>query len=192
MSKLKIHPTRDTGRIVQVTPESAGWTHVGFDVWKLKPGAVAEGGEPGREVCLVFIGGKGHVFVGAKDYGVLGERNSPFEGKPWSVYIPAGERWKVTAENAVTLAVCTAPGEGGKHPARVIAPDGLHQETRGKGSNTRHVTNIIPEWDAAEGLLVVEVITPGGCTSSYPPHKHDSEAPPTPAQAPPNAVAATR
>ena len=175
MSKLKIHPTRDTGRIVHVTPESAGWTHVGFDIWKLKPGAVAEGGEPGREVCLVFIGGKGHVFVGAKDFGVLGERNSPFEGKPWSVYIPAGERWKVTAENAVTLAVCTAPGEGGKHPARVIAPDGLHQETRGKGSNTRHVTNIIPEWDAAEGLLVVEVITPGGCTSSYPPHKHDAD-----------------
>ena len=86
-----------------------------------------ERGETGREVCLVFIGGKGHVFVGAKDFGVLGERNSPFEGKPWSVYIPAGERWKVTAENAVTLAVCTAPGEGDKHPARVIPPDGLHQ-----------------------------------------------------------------
>ena len=72
MSKLKIHPTRDTGRIVHVTPESAGWKHVGFDIWKLKPGGVAEGGEPGREVCLVFIGGKGHVFVGAKDFGVLG------------------------------------------------------------------------------------------------------------------------
>ena len=37
MSKLKIHPVKDNGRIVQVTPESAGWTHVGFDVWKLKP-----------------------------------------------------------------------------------------------------------------------------------------------------------
>ncbi len=175
MSKLKIHPKAENGRIVHVTPESAGWTHVGFDIWKLKPGEVADGGEKGREVCLVFIGGKGHVFVGAKDFGVLGERNSPFEGKPWSVYIPAGESWKVVAENDVTLAVCTAPGEGGKHPARVIGPDALHQETRGKGSNTRHVTNIIPEWDPAEGLLVVEVITPGGCTSSYPPHKHDED-----------------
>ena len=175
MSKLKIRPTHDAGRIVHVTPESAGWTHVGFDLWKLKAGEVAEGGEKGRETCLVFIGGKGRVSAGREDFGVLGERASPFEGKPWSVFVPAGESWKVVAETDVTLAVCTAPGVGGKLPARVIGPDALHQETRGKGSNTRHVTNIIPEWEPAESLLVVEVITPGGCTSSYPPHKHDTD-----------------
>jgi 5-deoxy-glucuronate isomerase len=49
------------------------------------------------------------------------------------------------------------------------------QETRGKGSNTRHVANILPEWEPAESLLVVEVITPEGCTSSYPPHRHDRD-----------------
>ena len=105
---------------------------------------------------------------------MIGERVSPFEGKPWSVYVPAGVKWSVVAETEATLAVCTAPGEG-KLPVRVIAPGGLHQETRGKGSNVRHVTNIIPEWEPAEGLLVVEVITPGGNTSSYPPHKHDQD-----------------
>ncbi len=46
---------------------------------------------------------------------------------------------------------------------------------RGKGSNTRYVTNILPETDPAESLLVVEVITPAGNTSSYPPHKHDQD-----------------
>jgi hypothetical protein len=47
---------------------------------------------------------------------------------------------------------------------------------RGKGTNTRHVNNIMPEDDAsADSLLVVEVITPGGHTSSYPPHKHDQD-----------------
>jgi 5-deoxy-glucuronate isomerase len=46
---------------------------------------------------------------------------------------------------------------------------------RGKGSNTRYVTNILPEWEPAESLLVVEVITPGGNSSSYPPHKHDED-----------------
>ena len=61
----------------------------------------------------------------------------------------------------------------------MIPPDGLHQETRGKGSNIRHVTNILPEWEPAESLLVVEVITPGGNTSSYPPHKHDTDNLPT-------------
>ena len=58
---------------------------------------------------------------------------------------------------------------------RVIAPDLLVQETRGKGSNVRHVTNILPEWEMAENLLVVEVLTPAGNTSSYPPHKHDED-----------------
>ena len=45
MSKLKIHPQADEGRIVHVTPESAKWTYVGFDLWKLKPGRAAKGGE---------------------------------------------------------------------------------------------------------------------------------------------------
>ena len=57
----------------------------------------------------------------------------------------------------------------------MIGPQDLHQETRGTGTNTRHVTNILPEWEPADGLLVVEVITPGGGTSSYPPHKHDRD-----------------
>jgi 5-deoxy-glucuronate isomerase len=51
----------------------------------------------------------------------------------------------------------------------------LGQEVRGKGTNTRYVTNILPEGEPADSLLVVEVITPGGHTSSYPPHKHDRD-----------------
>jgi 5-deoxy-glucuronate isomerase len=174
MSKLKIVPKASEGRTVHITPASAGWTYVGFDLWKLSAGKRAEGGEAGREVCLVFIAGKGQVTSDGRDFGLIGERNSPFAGKPWSVYVPAGRPWTVVAENDVTLAVCTSPGEG-KLPARVIGPDAVHQETRGKGNNVRHVTNIIPEWDPAESLLVVEVITPGGNTSSYPPHKHDQD-----------------
>ncbi len=174
MSKLKIHPRATDGHVLRVTPETAGWTYVGFDLWRLKPGETAAASTPGRETCLVFISGRGRVTAGGEDLGTIGERLSPFEGKPWSAYVPGNAGWSVTAETAVTLAVCTAPGLG-KLPARVIGPGGLHQETRGKGSNTRHVTNIIPEWDPAESLLVVEVITPGGCTSSYPPHKHDQD-----------------
>ena len=174
MSRLKIHPAASRGKIAEVTPATAGWTYVGFDLWKLAKGDVAEGGETSRETCIVFISGKGHVTAGSNDLGLLGERNSPFEGKPWSVYVPAGQRWQVAAANDCVLAICTSPGEG-KLEARVIGPDALHQETRGKGSNVRHVTNIIPEWEPAESLLVVEVITPGGNTSSYPPHKHDQD-----------------
>jgi len=60
----------------------------------------------------------------------------------------------------------------------VIAPADVEALTRGKGSNTRYVRNILSETASAESLLVVEVITPGGNWSSYPPHKHDRDAVP--------------
>lgn len=176
---LKLRPEGTSGLVHHVTPERAGWTHVGFDLHRLPPGAVATGSSEDRETCLVFVAGTGRVRAGEEDFGTLGSRTSPFSGKPWSVYVPAGTAWSVTATSGVELAVCTAPGRPRAHPARVIPADTLGQETRGAGTNVRHVTNILPETDAgADSLLVVEVITPGGHTSSYPPHKHDRDAPP--------------
>ncbi|MBM3520266.1 MAG: 5-deoxy-glucuronate isomerase [Alphaproteobacteria bacterium] len=174
MANLQVKPEGGRGRIIHVTPQSAGWTYVGFDLWRLGPGERADGFHPGREVCLVFVAGRGTVRAGEMELGLLGERSSPFASKPWSAYVPANTPWSVEAEGDVTLAVCSAPGDG-KLPPRVIPPQTLHQEVRGKGSNTRHVTNILPEWEAAESLLVVEVITPAGNTSSYPPHRHDRD-----------------
>jgi 5-deoxy-glucuronate isomerase len=174
MSPLLVKPRVGGGRVHHVTPKTARWTYVGFDLWKRKPGELATGTDGDRETCLVFISGRGSVRVGAEEYGILGGRDSPFMGRPWSVYVPPGMVWSVEATQDLVLAVCSAPGKG-KFPPRVIAPDLLVQETRGKGSNVRHVTNILPEWEMAENLLVVEVLTPAGNTSSYPPHKHDED-----------------
>jgi len=175
VTQLRIRPNRVRASAIHVTPESAGWRYVGFDLHRLKAGESARAETGGREVCLVLIFGRAAVKAAGEEFCVIGERMSPFDGKPWSVYVPAGAEWTVKAETDVELAVCSAPGVPGSHPARLIGPDALHQETRGRGSNTRYVTNILPEWEPAESLLVVEVITPGGNTSSYPPHKHDTD-----------------
>jgi 5-deoxy-glucuronate isomerase len=175
MSKLLVKANPGTGRVAHVTPENTGWTYVGFDLHRLKAGESVSGETGAREACLVFVTGKGAARAGGRDLGILGERMSPFEGKPWSVYVPQGSDWSVTAETVLELAVCSAPGLGGGLPVRVIDPGTLGQEVRGKGTNTRYVTNILPESEAADSLLVVEVITPGGHTSSYPPHKHDRD-----------------
>lgn len=175
MSKLLIKAGHGQGRVTHVTPASAGWYYVGFDLHRLGPGDTVGAQTGEREVCLVLISGKAHIREGDNDLGLLGERMSPFEGKPWSVYVPQDSEWAVKAETDVELAVCSAPGLGGGHPARVIRPRNVKQETRGKGTNKRFVTNILPESEPADSLLVVEVITPGGHTSSYPPHKHDRE-----------------
>ena len=175
MSKLLLKRKAGAGRVAHVTPQSAGWTYVGFDLHRLKPGDTVSARTEGREACLVFVTGKGKASAGGKDLGLLGERMSPFDGKPWSVYVPEGSEWSVSADTDLELAVCSAPGLGGGHPVGVIAPETLGQETRGKGTNTRYVTNILPEGQPADSLLVVEVITPGGHSSSYPPHKHDQD-----------------
>ena len=176
MSRLQLKTRYGAGRVAHVTPETAGWSYVGFDLYRLKPGKSVGAATGEREVCLVFVSGRGSVAAGGRDFGTLGARMSPFEGKPWSVYVPQSSRWQVTPETEVELAVCSAPGLGGGLPPRVIAPDGLGQEVRGKGTNTRYVTNILSEGgEPADSLLVVEVITPGGHTSSYPPHKHDQD-----------------
>ena len=172
-SPLLVRPKGKSGRVLHVTPASAGWVHVGFDLYRLAPGEMAKDATGDREVCLVFVSGKAKVAAGGSDLGEQGGRASPFEGKPHAVYVPAGSDWSVTAVGACELAVCSAPGKVGSRPARVIGPNDLGQETRGKGTNTRYVTNILPEGQPADSLLVVEVITPGGHTSSYPPHKHD-------------------
>ncbi len=176
MSHLRVRPKRDHDRVIHITPESAGWSYVGFELYRLAPGASVAERTGDREVCLVLVSGRASIVSDGENFGLIGERMSPFEDKPWSVYVPAGDRWQVTAETAVELAVCSAPGNPGVHPPRLIAPDSLGQETRGQGTNVRHVTNILPETDpGADSLLVVEVITPGGHSSSYPPHKHDTD-----------------
>src|SRR5690606_26622495 len=85
-------------------------------------------------------------------------------------------QWSVLARGDVELAVCTAPGTGQGAP-RLIAEADMSREVRGSGTNTRHVRNILPETQPADALLVVEVVTPAGHWSSYPPHKHDAAMP---------------
>jgi 5-deoxy-glucuronate isomerase len=171
MSRLHVKPRGERGKVLSVTPQSAGWRHVGFEVHELAPGESAKGNTAEREVCLVLVSGKARI----NDFGLLGERMTPFEGKPHAVYLPGNSQWRVEAATKTTLAVCSAPATGGKHAARHIRPEDMGQETRGKGTNVRYVTNILPEGAPADSLLVVEVLTPGGHTSSYPPHKHDQD-----------------
>jgi 5-deoxy-glucuronate isomerase len=175
-SPLLVHPAKPDadGRIHAVTPKSAGWTYVGFEVYDLPAGHTVSRETGNREVCIVVLSGRAAVATGERGFGTIGGRRSVFEGQPWSFYVPAGARWSATAEGPCEIAVCSAPAKG-TLPARVIPPSEVGQETRGKGSNTRHVRNILPDSGVAESLLVVEVVTPAGNWSSYPPHKHDQD-----------------
>ena len=161
--------------IANVTPASAGWGYVGFAAYRLQPGESVSFEDPAREACLVVLAGKAKVQAGSIDCGVLGTRESVFEDKaPDAAYVPNNCRVSATAVTACEIAITHAPGFG-THPARVIPAAEMRRSVRGEGTNQRFVTDILPSDQPADSLLVVEVITPASHSSSYPPHKHDTD-----------------
>lgn len=165
-----------TGRIQHITPENAGWRYIGFDVYQLKPNQTLTISTQEREYCFVLVAGRASVKTSKENYPNIGQRMSPFERiPPYSVYVPHHDEVTITAETELELAVCSAPGFGDL-PARLIAPSDVGTEHRGKGRNQRYVQNILPDDKLADSLLVVEVYTDEGNTSSYPSHKHDRDA----------------
>ncbi|UVI31396.1 5-deoxy-glucuronate isomerase [Paenibacillus spongiae] len=180
MSELIVKPAAipgPDGTVLTVTPESAGWSHVGFQVVKLQEGQSYRRETGEQEVCLVLLSGRADVHTETQKWDNIGQRMNVFEKiPPYSVYVPAGDRLEVGALTELELAVCAAPGNQGGGEARLIPPAAVGVEMRGYGHIERRIHNILPESEKADSLLVVEVFTPEGHWSSYPPHKHDRDA----------------
>jgi 5-deoxy-glucuronate isomerase len=163
---------------MRVTPESASWSYVGFEVYRIAAGARVRREFAGRETCVVVLGGSCDIRSEAGDWTSIGERATPFDGPPAGAYLPPGAAFEISARSgAVEIALGHAPADRGAS-ARVIRPTDARLEVRGTGAMERRIHHILMEDAAAESLLVTEVVTPGGHWSSYPPHKHDTNDPP--------------
>jgi 5-deoxy-glucuronate isomerase len=167
VSHLRI---RSRDGLVVVTPESAGWKYVGFEVHRLD--GRLERTEAGRETCVVVLEGICDLAAGSDTRQEV-VRASVFDAPPTALYVPPGCPW--SAAGKAEIAVCTAPAEGTLPPRLLDAPQ---LSTRGEGVEERRIANILMEAEPAESLLVTEVVTPRGHWSSYPPHKHDVDDPP--------------
>ena len=161
--------------IVDVTPASAGWHYVGFAAYRLDADESIEHDPAGREACIVVLEGTVTVEAGGQRWKEIGERRSVFEERsPCAVYLPTPAKIRIVAHTAAEVAVASAPA-GDPAPARLIEPATMKRSVRGHGSNQRFICDILPETEPAAHLLVVEVRTPAGHSSSYPPHKHDRD-----------------
>lgn len=166
----------DPDLLVEVTPELAGWDTIHFQARRLVGGGSwsFETGE--NELALVVLSGRLSVNSSRGCWENIGQRESVFTGLPYALYLPPRTSFSVTAaiesEFAITW-VHVDPSAQAEHPARLVTPADIGIEIRGGDHATRQINRILPPGFPCSRLVVVEVYTPGGNWSSYPPHKHD-------------------
>ncbi|MEV7791975.1 5-deoxy-glucuronate isomerase [Streptomyces sp. NPDC087512] len=165
---------------VEVTPETAGWGHSALRVLRLPPGGGHTFDSGDSEWIVLPLSGGCTVAV-ADDSGrstfELTGRDDVFSGVSDFAYVPRDARTTLTSPGggrfALTGARCTR-----RLPARYGPAPSVPVELRGTGNCSRQVNNFgAAGVFACDRLIAVEVITPGGNWSSFPPHKHDEHRP---------------
>ncbi|HEY7132523.1 MAG TPA: 5-deoxy-glucuronate isomerase [Candidatus Limnocylindrales bacterium] len=172
---------------VRFGPDRAGWRYLAFESRVVPATALDLGEVAGAETCVVVLAGR-NVTV-ADDHGHRWElpgRASVFDDLPSALWLPDGRALTISVDRApadrpAALAVARAPRSGRPGVATepiAILPADVAIETRGAGNATRQINHIVTPAFPADRLEVVEVFTPSGNWSSWPPHKHDVDAMP--------------
>jgi 5-deoxy-glucuronate isomerase len=166
----------DSAWSLVVTPDVAGWDHAGLRVATIEPGGSVTFDSGPDEALVLPLAGSVRVSVGDATVELDG-RSSPFAGPTDFAYVPRAVRATIGTVSGARVAVCTARASTDL-PFRHAPASGVPVEQRGAGVSSRAVRNFAtPESFAADAIIAVEVITPAGNWSSYPPHKHDEARP---------------
>jgi len=174
--RLHRRPCRDSGFTAVVTPGHE-LEHVGLGLLRMQPNESYTARTDGYEAALVILSGVCDVAGPGFAYVGIGGRASVFEGEAHTVYVPSGSAYTVTAVTPLEVAVGTAPCPAAHGEARLISPDDVVVNQRGKPGFSRVVKDLIDGRTPAQRLLVGETISGAGDWSSYPPHKHDESNP---------------
>jgi 5-deoxy-glucuronate isomerase len=181
--RLRLRP--DDAGTVAVDPATASWRYLSFRTLTLGPGDSLPLGGADHETAIVLVSGSdAAVTLDGGEAAILTGRESVFDTLPSAYYLPAGFAASLTSRGPGApsrLAIATASTRddvsAGLQPIH-IEPGDIRTEIRGAGRSTRQINHIITPDFAADRLLLVEVVTPAGNWSSWPPHKHDVDAMP--------------
>nr|WP_243794189.1 5-deoxy-glucuronate isomerase [Saccharopolyspora gloriosae] len=165
---------------VHVDPETAGWGYSSLRVLELEAGAEHElSTEDSEWIVLPLTGGctvrSEDDSGGETEVFELAGRSSVFRGVTDFAYVPRDSRVRISTEAGGRFALTGAECER-RLPARYGAASDVPVELRGAGQASRQVNNFgAAHVFEADRLIAVEVLTPAGNWSSFPPHKHDTE-----------------
>lgn len=157
----------------RVRPAEVNWQFLSFEAHKLTARESWSARTDANEFCLVILGGRCQIESNRGKWEKVGRRETVFDGMPYALYLPRNSELTVTALSpTLEFAVCFAPSDADTD-ARLITPRDSQIEIRGGHNATRQINSIIPPGFGSNKLVCVEVYTPSGNWSSYPPHKHD-------------------
>ncbi len=171
---LVVHPgnSTDSDLVVEVTPDAAGWESISFCVRRLAAGRTWSFETTGHELALIVLGGTIDVDTNRGQWQGLGRRADVFSGLPYALYLSRDTELTVRAAAGAEFAVAWVRADRDFAP-KLITPAQIPVEIRGGDHATRQINGILLPGFPCQRLVVVEVYTPGGNWSSYPPHKHD-------------------
>jgi 5-deoxy-glucuronate isomerase len=170
---VKSQDRGETGVFARVRPAEAGWQYLNMAAMRLNRGQTYQGSTGEHEHVTVLLGGRCTIRTSAGDFANLGRRPDVFSGMPWALYLPRRTTFEIEAlADHLEFASCWVPTDQ-DHPARLVTPADSAVEIRGGGNATRQINSILPPGFDCHRLVCVEVYTPPGNWSSYPPHKHD-------------------
>jgi 5-deoxy-glucuronate isomerase len=169
-------PPQHSGELLNLSRQRAGWEWMSFFVRRLQPGESYCARTDSEEAAFVVLGGS-CVADWGEGAQPIGKRQNVFQGFPFVLYLPAGHGVTFTAKTACEIAECRVPSNAKLAP-KLITPGDVSSNLRGGGNASRQIVDIMPPAFPADKLMVIEVYTPGGNWSSYPPHKHEVHDPP--------------
>ena len=164
----------DGGFEIAVDPQRAGWGHTSLHVLQLDAGGSRVWATGDDEVIVLPLAGAATVRTGDHRFDLHG-RESVFAAVSDFAYVPRDSNIEVATPTGGRFAILGARARRRLEP-RYGPADTIPIELRGAGQCSRQVVNLCtPESFEADSLIAVEVLTPAGNWSSYPPHKHDEE-----------------
>jgi 5-deoxy-glucuronate isomerase len=169
-------PADAAGELLSLPREEAGWEWMSFFVRRLTPGMVWEFDTKNEEVILVLLGGRCSADWGQGETSI-GQRKNVFDGFPYALYLPCNSHAVFKAQTICEVADCWVPSTAKLAP-KLVTPQDVVTGLRGGENASRQIVDIVRPEFPADRLIAVEVYTPGGNWSSYPPHKHDVHNPP--------------
>ena len=161
----------DPDVVVEVTPALAQWEHINFQVRRLRTGASWSFATTEHELAIVTLSGTIRVTSNRGQW-EMGERPHVFAGAAYVLYVSRHTDLTVTASSDAEFAVTWVKATRDFAPV-LVTPAAVKQEIRGGDNATRQINQLMPPGFPCDRLVLVEVYTPSGSWSSYPPHKHD-------------------